>query len=733
MIVGWKLKNITDFLRLSVRKERDMFRRKISHQVRLSGLHYENTGVSLPWNAIRLFIPYEQLRLNPAHGCLLEEVKGNFKTDLDLLLYGNIFTGVIESTEVDPEGKSLQELASIYSNIGQFVKEIGVLVAERNLTLALARQILDRMGYRITDECLNRMLVKIVSGLPSQRYKETLDVSLSKLIYREDGVTFHDKNIRHKVEKQLLSFEPRSVFNTIRSTLTGEMQVELSFDFLPGWDPKTAHLLIGQISANVVKASMGRQVLDDFEKQRIDSLCKAITDEKRRSVERLKGSILEWGFKPADRLDGERIAAAIPAWMETYPAQIIPMRSLHYEDTAVTCRLGIEDVHVDISGLPFRPAAFLEKIRTTLPGEIQVQASRTMNFKWIDHDPYFVIENKQIIIEKLDVGAEDKKMLEKYAAFYLQNREALEQPAAESSKLFIQLLCKLICGSIVETGNKSDEYITHQLSEWALSPADREIGQLVTAGVPVWADPMHDYKVPLNAIRYDYNKITVDLNGVSVEIPSGNLPFKISKNLELIKDVFEGEITVPAANRYQLRWQAKEPHFTIEPAGYVIGKIVIDEETRVRFENIFSLFVKLQGSFSMDRAVEIIHRRATTSDHVPEEEFHKDYDRACIKILESKAQAVYVTSEDLWFHIKDALVWEIPDYGRATYVFHWPGKENLDFFMGTVWASTLQEIRNSSESGYVGRVKHDPDAPSAWAANLNPVIAKAHPMIAEFA
>jgi hypothetical protein len=146
-------------------------------------------------------------------------------------------------------------------------------------------------------------------------------------------------------------------------------------------------------------------------------------------------------------------------------------------------------------------------------------------------------------------------------------------------------------------------------------------------------------------------------------------------------------------------------------------RISIDENTLHRLEKIRRLYIQLCEKMDPFTAKKVL-KPLTPVRTVPASYLEsKPYDPECIRILESIADKIYMTDRDLWFRIKNRLVWERAEFGAATYIFEWPGEE-IEFFIGRIWVSELQDIRRDPESGYVNRVIHTPEDVSQWEWNL---------------
>ncbi len=116
-----------------------------------------------------------------------------------------------------------------------------------------------------------------------------------------------------------------------------------------------------------------------------------------------------------------------------------------------------------------------------------------------------------------------------------------------------------------------------------------------------------------------------------------------------------------------------------------------------------------------NREIELIPDLPTLINTVPLSELeNQKYHPECIRILEGIANQIYMTTRDLWFRVGDRLIWERSEPGSATYIFRWP-EEDLGFFVGKIWVSTLEEIRKDKENtGYLAKVSHIPRDIPQW-------------------
>jgi hypothetical protein len=277
-----------------------------------------------------------------------------------------------------------------------------------------------------------------------------------------------------------------------------------------------------------------------------------------------------------------------------------------------------------------------------------------------------------------------------------------------------------------------------------------ETAQHVIAAIPPWTVEK-DVNVPLKDVIYRDDEILVPIEGENMKIPGRNLPVKTDHQVEDFKHSIEGHINIHIYRPFQFVWDRADRQLAFDKKRAVKIKINIDEEAREQFKRVCWVYIEMgaeitssgssenqsqqsgdeapaadvEAAFPAQNQKEDILDLPRPIDKIPFSELTaRGYDAQFIRVLEEMADKTYITSKDLWFRINDRLIWERPDFRKATYIFEWP-EEELEFFIAKIWASGLQDLRKDKEgSGYIGRVNHTPRDVTRWETNLNKILKK---------
>jgi hypothetical protein len=338
-------------------------------------------------------------------------------------------------------------------------------------------------------------------------------------------------------------------------------------------------------------------------------------------------------------------------------------------------------------------------------------------------------------------------------------------------RIFKSLRSQFIIESIKELINDASisvDSVKNLLEDWGLNLKHQEIAYELVSTIAPWTKEK-DIKVPLKDVTYHDDGIVVPAADQNIRISAKNLSFDTNQLLENIKQTFEGNIKIHVYQSLQFVWDEEKKQLTIERKKSVKIKMSMDDETINRLKKIYWLYIEKGVEIDTDSTIldqyeypadetlliaeepEVVVTGAaddslevarTTEepgqkkeksfidlprpvDQVPLSELtNKDYDAKCIHILEKMADQIYMTTQDLWFRVGDRLIWERPEKDSKTYIFEWP-EEDLEFFVGKIWAADLREIReNKEETGYITRVNHTPDEVSRWERYLKRAIKK---------
>ena len=520
-----------------------------------------------------------------------------------------------------------------------------------------------------------------------------VQILLSRFNYNTSGIRFRWNQIWVMIPSDQLPLKIKNghLLEEFKTDLQGEIIIYLY-----------CHRINHKIEKTEVR--IDKRVVDNFVEftSRIEHLVnkiQSLATMESLTLRKAQAVLDNDGF----RYDDDKIHRILAEIINNMPLQQIqkkievPLSHLQYNTKGIN--FPYDNVFLDVQKkkLTFEIGSIWERIKSSVEGIITFYVNVSHLQRW---------DNK---VGQLLVGTVTKDVTKAEI-----NPDTLDA--------FKQLRCEMICGSIGSLINRSSvspDKVEPILEEWDLDLNNQEIGEKIVDTIPPWTEE-NVFQVPLNEITYRDSDIMISLNGENVFIVAEQLPFETSTVLENIKEVFESNIKVRVSQSVQFKWSQAKKQLTINRQKYVIKKIEVEDETIQKFKKIIVLYKKLLEK-GIDPITAIGDLEKLEINKVPEDDIlkKKGYDVECVRFLEKITDHIYMTSKDLWFHIKekDKLIWERPEIGAATYIFNWP-KEELKDFIGRVWGLELKYIRGNLEDSYIGRVIHNPDERSRWETNL---------------
>ncbi len=403
---------------------------KISHRVPLSQLHFENTGVTVPWKKVRFFIPYESMHLEAAPGCMLELMTGHFKADLTMLLRMAPKTGDIQEVSIEPHSEALIELTQAVQCLKEFRGEIEKLVAERSLTLQKARDILAGMNYRIeSDECLNQLLVQSVAACSPQRSTDEFRLPLARLEFRQSGVSFSYLRQRYPLPTdRLTGLIPRPGFNQLRRQMAGEAVFTRCHETLYRWDLESASLVAGRTEEKVTTGYLRIADSQAFKQQCCREIIHAFNAYKTRSLKRLARLLAHWGIAPDDPEAGRMIVSGLRPQGETGRIQPILLKEVRFGSKNITIPLEGRDQVIPPTKFTFKTDRIFNQVKDDLKvftHQILVRYDSTREFHWHAQEPHYRLGRTKVIVQGVDIDRYVKGQLSRIYQLYVIKKKRL--------------------------------------------------------------------------------------------------------------------------------------------------------------------------------------------------------------------------------------------------------------------------------------------------------------------
>ncbi len=677
--------------------------RKVEFQVPLSRLVYYTDCIGCPWNQVQLMIPYHRFPLKFSLGHLLEEFKTSLKGDLIVLLQYQRSGFDIEMREIKVDETGGCSFTEVTARIEKFVQEVKSMVGNESLTLEKAHTLLQEKGFPFDDTKINRILSEIIDPLPLLRVIDRVPLPISMLNYHSNRIAFLYKNTQLEVGEDRLPFKAHPVLEEIKEFLKGEIAFHIEISPIRKWEEHLGKgsLQVGQVILGVRRVEMKPETVDSLVQMRSqwEDIIKELKSWAEKGTLNLEKARTLWhahGFPYDDNQIRQMLAEII---LQLPPKQKIKMHLLPLSEVDY-CQEGVRfwynkvQLEAKASQLPFEIGPILEKIKTSLTGRFAFHIEISYFYKW-------------------DLSKRDFQAGEVIQG--VDRVEVYHQTLEDFKKLRCQRVFAAV-KQLIANQSISLEKVEAILKDWGLALGHQEMAKQIAATIPSWTVEK-DYQVLLKDITYQNDEILVPIEEEKLRISATDLPFTTSPILENIKEIFDGYISIHGYHPFQLVWDEVKQRLAIEKKRAIKIRIYIDEKTLQRLEKIRKLYIQLCEKMDPFTAKKVL-RPLTPVSTVPTSYLEsKPYDPECIRILESIADTIYMTDRDLWFRIKNRLVWERAEFGAATYIFEWPVEE-LEFFIGRIWISELQDIRRDPESRYVNRVIHTPEDVSQWEWNL---------------
>ena len=683
-----------------------------SLRIPLSRVDYYADGMGFQWDRAHLIIPYQKVSLSikPVSAALLEEFKSGLSGDLVVKLRCRRFDLEVDIGEIkiDLDPSHAQIIEDVVSRVGRMVSEIQSLAAGGSLTIEKARAILQKDGRSIEDFKIRKILAEILNPSWVQNQVEQISLPLSGLVFVPGGILLPFKDARLEVPQDLLPFKVDPDLSEIKAFLKGELTVDVELTSLPKWDPERHAIGADEVFRKVIRVSSSPKTNQNIEqvlqrwKKTVGSLM-SMAESESLTWERAQELFRENGFTDEGGLDHqilEKIVNRLPIGQRT-ERYSVPLSELSYQPDKVLVPVGNGRIEIPLNQFPFEVGSILEEIKAALPGQAEISLRFATFYKWSS-------EGRKLLVGK-EIGEAGLEL----------NSQSLENLKQLRFKRVSEAVGRLISVQALKI-----EDVAVILQKWGLGLNHPEMGGQLSAQIPAWKEE-EDFQVPLKTIAYKDDEILAPLVGTTLRIPAGQLPFKPRTQYEIYKRVFCDVLKIHAFHTYRLIWDEDKRLLTKKKINSWECALTVDKEALKQFEKIEALYVRLLTKMDSFKAVEYLERIAGI-ESAPKLDYAalKDYDVECIHYLENMAEKVYATNEDIWFVIQGRLVWERPEVGSATYLFRLPG-EDLNYFIGKIWASERLDIRQDPQSGYIGRVIHAPDDRTRWERNINAMLRRA--------
>jgi hypothetical protein len=565
--------------------------------------------------------------------------------------------------------------------------------------------------------------------------KVTLEVPLAELLYHapDAGISFQWNRLRllipyHRVPF-LVSLGP--LLEEFKSNLSGNLTLYLDCNRL------TFQIEITRVKANEEVIHRLTEVIDRIEG--VVKQVKSLVEQDSLTLEKAQIVLYQKGFQ----FDDSRVHRILVKVIDSLPPRKIveqipfPLAHLNYDARGIQFYNKNTRFEIDKSELPVEVGPALERIKNNFTGDITFHIETTSLQQW---------DSSLGLLQTGQVSREVKNI-------EMDNR---------IPRIFKSLRNQLIRDAIqqmIDTASVSLASLTQLLEGWGLDLKHREIARELVSTTPPWTEEK-DVKVPLSDIVYHDDGIVVPVADQNIRISSKNLVFTSHQKLEEIKHRFEGNLRIHVFEPFQLVRDEEKDQLIIERQKAVKIKLSIDEEAAGQLKSAYQRYITKEetgneaavpdtsgsagidisgfngavvpeevmaeetgGGRTAEERGEMVVDLPRPVPNVPVMELeNKNYHRESILILEKMADRIYMTSQDLWFRIGDRLVWERPGKDAATYIFQWP-EEELEFFVGKIWVSELQEIREDRDSsGYIARVYRKLENLARWEKNLKRAI-----------
>ncbi len=696
------------------------FTREIHLEIPLSQCVFMEREVQFPWKEHRFATPLHRLLPNLDKPALpLEIFKKFFPGALSACLHVKRLSGEINLYSAEIKGPAKKQFTTCLSRLNTLAKELQPQVEKGTLLYHNIEEQLRRRGFILEDNHIHDFMETFTRSFPPWDKAVSYNVPPDKLRFYPTGLGFLYENRLLMIDEDQLPFPYFQVPPAMKDLLTQGMVFKVHFTHFRQWDRAARQLRSGTV-VREVETGMDQAGIDAFLEQmeKLERLTTSLENciyQQTLTFEKAKEHMEQEGFEQTNfdihqRLT--RLTLQLPPARTTIRAAL-PLSKLSYTPgdvvfpyTGESIKDGpVKDEAIQIKPeqWPFETGPAVELHKNSFSGEVRVRMVQMDRLRW--------------------------DMNTRATAADLISRETVEvnisQVHIDAFKSFrLNHLCNHINNGIKANSIDMD-FTAALLKEWGLDTGHEEVGKGIAETVEPWGTE-NNYRILLKDIIYRQDEIEVpEEPGKSLILSTRTLRLKSSPLMDAIKEIFEGEIQLKVTREIRFLWENKENRLIISRKG---PRVVfsIDDETLKRLQKIKTLYVELRETMGRVKALDFLLRGPGRSERVNLEDRElgrRGYDIECIRILEEMSEDVYLTDRDVWFRVKDRVVWERPDEKGATYVFLWP-TEPLPIFIGGLWGMRLIDVQRSRDLGYIGRVIHNPDVVSRWEENLKNCLRK---------
>lgn len=588
--------------------------------------------------------------------------------------------------------------------------------------------------------------------------KKKLKIPLSELFYHtpDIGISFYWNQLQILIPYHRLPIKASlgSLLEEFKTSFQGKGAITIFLEC----NRLTFFIEITEVKINKNVIRLFKDFISRIEG--IVKQIKSLVEQQSLNLEKTQIVLYQNGFQ----FDDDKVHRILVKIINLLPPRktveklAFPLSHLNYHSNGIRFFNKDTQFEVEKKKLPVEVGPAMERIKSNFTGDITFHIETTYLHRW-DTDR-----------ELLQIGQISREV---------KDIEVNPNIPEGFKSMRNQLIIDSING-LIENVSISMDSVKSLLEDWGLNLKNQEIAYQLISTIAPWPEEKN-IKVALRDITYQNEGIVVPIEGQNIRISAKNLSFDTDQLLENIKQTFEGYIKIHVYQSLQFQWDEEKEQLAIEKKKSVKVKISMDDETIKKIKKIYWLYIDKGieiGPDSMipdqyeypgdeppgdipeadrkaDKKEAAVEEEITGDvekpgfeekkeekevlpgseeysldlprpiDQVPDSELEtKGYDAACIRLLEKMADTIYMTSHDLWFRIGNRLIWERPEKDTRTYIFEWP-EEDLEFFVGKIWASELIEIREEKEeTGYITRVKHTPGEISRWKRNLNRALKK---------
>ncbi len=690
----------------------------------LSTLQYNDNGIQFTFNGTLLEIPNQNLIFTATtYGELIKKfLTGDLTVEFhkQRIVKWNSNLGKLETIDAPLRisGNTLPRMSMMdYQTAIQNIVKIEKLIkteAEKNtLTRELAIRIFNENGFTGDFSRFNPIIAHFVNQIPPQESTVSHTVLPAQLIPRPGGALFKYRSTYFMIYDTQLKLELYHFPPEFVQFINGSICAMIKIRRYIHWDTAKEKLNVDRIVLEVESVSMSLPEFNAFQRQKM--MIAAIAQELDLLIEK-NCLTLDKAAELFKNLEYELSLVLLNRFLKRYidegpqvvstEVHTIPLSELEYRPDTVIFKYQDQPYPIASQSFPFELGPILEEMKPQLPGSIEIFFLHFHHRCWD--------------------GVKGEVLVEETA----QNLGRWEIPndTIQAFLTFRQSSINTAIKKMCADGSVSMEKVEELLLAWGLNAFHQPIANSIIADVPPWESQTVS-RVFFKDISYGMNEITVTVStGRSWRIPTTNLTIKSAPSLDHIKQVFKGFMDVIEINPHRFFWDAMMGKLVIS-TGPISLQLAMDEETRALFKKMTAIFVELCNTLGTDAAINHVTAPWFDFDNLKAIPYskkqleEKGYDPLYVNELIAMAEQVFPTQEDLWFKIKNCLVWERPVHGAATYVFQWPAQP-LEQFMGSIWGyPTLNQIVSSrATTGYQGRVIHS--SQFEWKRHLATILAR---------